>query len=196
MQLEIPPGEFDGYIFDCDGTLADTMPAHYVAWQQALRESGAPFEFTEDLFYSLGGVPTPRIVTLLNDKYKTNLNPETVSRHKEELFMQNLHQVTPIEPVVCFARTISQTHPVAVASGGFKRVVNRTLELVGLGGVFPIIVAAEDVEHGKPAPDLFLLAARLMRVAPEKCLVFEDGEAGLQAAAKAGMQTVFISSRR
>ena len=192
MQLEIPDGDFEGYIFDCDGTLVDSMPAHYLAWKNTLKEFNAGFEFPEDLFYSLGGIATTKIVLLLNEKFKTSLDPIAIAQRKEENYVQNLDHITVIEPVANLARALGRTHPVSVASGGYKHVIARTLELAGLDGLFPVVVTAEDVEHGKPAPDMFLLAARLMNVSPEKCLVFEDGEAGIQGALKAGMKTVFI----
>jgi len=195
MNLEIPQGDFAGYIFDCDGTLADTMPVHFKAWNESLKSLHAPFEFPEDLFYQLGGVASEKIVALLNERYQSNLDPETVAHRKEALFLELLDEVHPIGPVVALARRFASTHPVAVVSGGYRRVVVRTLELIGLAGLFPTIITPADVLHGKPAPDMFLLAALKMGVPPEKCLVFEDGQVGIDGAAKAGMATVFIPSR-
>ncbi len=95
-----------------------------------------------------------------------------------------------IKPVVDFARKLHGRAPLSVASGGPRPVVVRTLELMGIAGLFPVVVTPEDVTHGKPAPDMFLLAAQRMGVAPERCLVFEDAEPGVQAAVAAGMKWV------
>lgn len=196
MMIELPAGDFAGYIFDCDGTLVDSMPVHYQAWCQALKKAGAPFEFTEDRFYGLGGIATSKIVTLLNQEFGTDLDAERIALDKEQLYLANLQDLKPIEAIKSIAEEVSKTHPVAVASGGFKRVVLQSLAMAGMANLFPTVVTFEDVEHGKPAPDMFLLAAKLMGVPPEKCLVFEDGQVGIDGAHKAGMQTVFIPSRQ
>lgn len=195
MNLEIPEGDFDAYLFDCDGTLADSMPVHYLAWKKALARGGANFEFCEDEFYSLGGIATVKIISLLNQRHGCSMDPEIVAHDKEKLFLELLDQVRPLPVVVNYAKAKALTHPVAVVSGGFKNVVTRTLDLIGLGGLFPHVITPEDVVHGKPAPDMFLLAAQRLGVRPERCLVFEDGQPGIDGAHAAGMQTVFIPSR-
>jgi beta-phosphoglucomutase-like phosphatase (HAD superfamily) len=195
MQLDIPPGEFAGYIFDLDGTLADTMPLHYLAWNQAMQNAGLQGKLDENEFYSLGGVPSRLVAELLGRHHGIKLDPERVFRDKEAIFMGSLRKLELIGPVVAFARNVSRTHPVAVASGGNRDVVQSTLTKTGLASLFPIVVTADDVQHGKPAPDMFLLAARRMGVPPGQCLVFEDGEPGIQAAQAAGMKWVFVPSR-
>lgn len=195
MKLDIPAGPFSGYIFDCDGTLAHTMPVHYQAWLEALKEADAPFHFEEDYFYQLGGTATAHIVTLLNQRFGTQFDPETISHRKEKHFMTGLPGVQPINEVVTIARKAAQNHPVAIVSGGFRHIVEQTLQTIGILDLFPVIVTPVDVRHGKPAPDMFLLAAEKMGVPPEECLVFEDGIVGIEGAEKAGMKTVFIPSR-
>ena len=196
MQLEIPAGDFAGYIFDCDGTLVDTMPLHYRAWDEAMRRAGLREPLNEDLFYSLGGVPTLRVAELLGRHYGLALDPERVFHEKEGLFLEMQDEMEVIEPVVAFARQWHGRAPLSVASGGPRPIVRRTLELMGLDELFPVLVTPEDVVHGKPAPDMFLLAAERMGVAPARCLVFEDALPGIQAAAAAGMQWVHVPSRR
>jgi beta-phosphoglucomutase family hydrolase len=195
MELIFPEGDFAGYIFDMDGTLVDTMPLHYTAWNAAMRSAGLRGELSEDLFYSLGGVPTRRVARLIGEHYGLAVDPERVFHEKEAIFTASLPAVQLIEPVVAFARAVSGTHPVAVASGGPREVVRAVLERSGLAPLFPVVVTADDVEHGKPSPDMFLLAAQRMGVAPERCLVFEDAEPGIRAAEAAGMKYVRVESR-
>lgn len=196
MQLDIPAGDYAGYIFDLDGTLVDTMPLHYRAWDEAMRRAGMPGQLDLELFYSLGGVPTRRVAELLGEHYRLDLNADNVFHEKEELFLEMVHEATLIEPVVAFAREVASTHPLAIASGGPRPVVSHSLQVLGLTELFPVVVTSDDVTHGKPSPDMFLLAARQMGVAPERCLVFEDAEPGMQAARAAGMALVRVPSRR
>lgn len=195
MKLEIPAGEFAGYIFDLDGTLVDTMPLHYRAWDAAMRAAGLTCKLDEDLFYSLGGVPTRRVAELIAQHYKLNVDAQAVFHHKESLFTELQADAKLIEPVVDFARRVAKTHPAAIASGGPREIVQRSVELAALAPLFKVVVTADDVVNGKPAPDMFLLAAKLMGVEPERCLVFEDAEPGMRAADAAGMQWVRVPSR-
>jgi beta-phosphoglucomutase family hydrolase len=195
MHLDIPAGNFAGYIFDLDGTLIDTMPLHYRAWDEAMRRAGLKQTLDEDLFYSLGGVPTRRVAQLLAAHYGLTIDPDKVFHEKEALFGVLQAEAKLIPETVAFARRVAVTHPVAVASGGPRDIVRRSLELAGLAPLFPVVVSADDVIHGKPSPDMFLLAAKLMNVPPAECLVFEDAEPGVQAALAAGMKYVRVSSR-
>jgi HAD superfamily hydrolase (TIGR01509 family) len=197
MKLHIPPGDFAGYIFDLDGTLVDTMPLHYRAWDTAMRSVGLDAPLDEELFYSLGGVPTKRVAELIAAHYGLKIDAHAVFRHKEALFVEIQKDAKLIEPVVEFARRMSLTHPVSIASGGPREIVRGMLELTGLNALFDYqhVITPEDVEHGKPAPDMFLLAATRMGVPPEKCLVFEDAEPGMRAAEAAGMKWVRVPSR-
>ena len=195
MQLDIPPGDFAGYIFDLDGTLIDTMPLHYRAWDAAMRQVGMRGTLDEDLFYSLGGVPTLRVAELLAQHYGLTIDPPAVFHDKEARFTALQAEAQLIEPVVAIARRVAKTHPVAIASGGPRVVVRRSLELAGLTSLFKVVVSADDVVHGKPAPDMFLLAAKQMGVPAAGCLVFEDAEPGMRAAEAAGMQWVRVASR-
>ncbi|MBI5690764.1 MAG: HAD family phosphatase [Verrucomicrobia bacterium] len=196
MKLEIPGGTFAGYIFDLDGTLVDTMPLHFRAWDVAMRQAGLPCPLDEDLFYSLGGVPTRRVAELIAAHYRLKVDPDAIFHHKESVFQELQGDARLIGPVVEFARRVAATHPVAIASGGPREIVRRSLELSGLAPLFKVVVTADDVEHGKPSPDMFLLAAKLMGVRPGDCLVFEDAEPGMRAAEAAGMKWVRVPSRR
>lgn len=197
MQLDIPAGDFAGYIFDLDGTLIDSMPVHYVAWNEAMRRAGLKEKLSEDLFYSLGGVPTRRVAELIGDHYGLVVDVETIFHEKEALFSEGLAAVKVIAPVVEIARRVALTRPVAIASGGPRAIVERSLQVTGLAALFPVVVSADDVgpTRGKPAPDMFMLAAKRMGVAAERCLVFEDAEPGMRAAEAAGMPWVRVESR-
>lgn len=188
--LVLPPGEFAAFIFDCDGTLADTMPTHYKAWQHAL---GANAEkFPEAMFYELGGVITARVVEILNERHGLALPVEETVARKEAKFLELSPEVAAIEPVVALARAYHGVKPLAVASGGHRRIVMTTLKALGIADLFAAIVTAEDYRRGKPAPDPFLEAALRLGVAPERCLVFEDTVTGIAAATAAGMQSVLV----
>jgi len=197
MQLDIPPGDFAGYIFDLDGTLVDTMPLHYLAWDEAIRGVGLKEPLNEDLFYSFGGVPTRRVAELIGLHYGLKLDPDAVMHTKEQLYLKLVSRAKPIVPVVDFLRRVALTHPCAIATGGTPEVALPALDAAGLRGFFKVIVTPCDIPpgRGKPAPDMFLLAAQKMGVPPERCLVFEDAEPGIKGALAAGMQVVHVPSR-
>lgn len=191
MNLAIPSRTFGGYIFDCDGTLADTMPLHFRAWTRIVAELGG--SFPKELFYQLGGKPTAQILTLLRDEHGLNVGDvQEAAARKEQYFLDQIDQVKPIEAVVEFARRWQGIKPMAVASGGFRRQIEQTLDALGIRSLFNTVVSVEDCARGKPSPDPFLEAARRLRVPPAQCLVFEDSPLGIQAAQAAGMQYVIV----
>ncbi len=194
MNLQIPQTErpFAAYIFDCDGTVADTMPLHYRAWAKTMEVLGG--QFPEELHYEWGGMPNAAIVRKLNEKFGTSVDAEEATRLKQQFYLDLVHEVRPIEPVVEMARRFHGTAPLAIASGGRREIVLSTLTALDLVWLFDVIVSADDYERGKPHPDPFLLAARLMGVPPGDCLVFEDTPTGIEAARAAGMQCVLVPS--
>ena len=187
VPFDFVPG---GAIFDCDGTLADTMPLHYRAWRETLAPTGCPFP--EDLFYAWGGITAHEGVVRLNEKYGCTLDPEALAQAKEEAYRRLIPQVGPIAAIVAEAQRLHGRCPLAVASGGMRFVVEETLAILGLRPYFDTVVTAEDYRHGKPAPDIFLLAAERLGAAPETCVVYEDSPAGLLAAHRAGMRAVDV----
>jgi len=185
---------YSAFIFDCDGTLADSMPLHQKAWIAALRKYGATLDFTWDLFMSRAGKTIELTVSELNAEFGLALDPALVSAAQRAEFDALAVGVEPLEEVVAFARERAQAgFPVSVASGGDAVTVHRTLRTIGVSELFPIVVTAEEVAHGKPAPDLFLLAAERMGVVPAECLVFEDSLLGIIAAERAGMGSVLVA---
>lgn len=193
MILTFPPGEFDAYIFDCDGTLIDSMPLHLEAWRAALEQHGFQRDwFTEKMHHDFAGMPGPAIVRELNDQFGTTLPPEAVEAAKLEWYLANHHAIKPVQAVVDIAQAVLGQKPMAVASGSDAEIVRQGLEAVGIIDWFQTIITPVDVARGKPAPDMFLLAAMRLGVLPERCLVFEDGLLGVQAATAAGMAHVFV----
>lgn len=175
----------EALIFDLDGTLADTMPAHYIAWVEVSTSNG--FVFTEELFYKLAGVPTFKIVSILNDMFDKNMDPEATHEQKENAFLKQIKTIKPIQAVMDVVKENYKKIPMSVGTGGVPDVAALTLEAIGAEKYFDIIVTARDVKNFKPAPDTFLVCAERMGIAPERCEVFEDSELGLQAARSAGM---------
>ena len=190
--LTLPDRKFAAYIFDCDGTLVDSMPIHYVCWVESLRRNGATYPFTEDEFYHYAGVREYDTVLILNEKHGVNINPDLVVELKSELFSKRIHEVPRVSPVAAYAESLHGHSPISVASGSEAHIVRACLEGNNLFHIFDHIITPADVKRGKPAPDMFLLAAERMGVDPADCLVFEDGLMGVEAAKAAGMECVFI----
>jgi beta-phosphoglucomutase family hydrolase len=193
QRFVMPERSFEGIIFDCDGTLVDSMPIHYVAWVEALNHYRAPFDFTEEIFYSLAGMREQDVVTILNKQHGSAVDPDEVADYKFELFKERMTEVSEIGPVADLARrAYAEGMPIAVASGSEEETVRGVLAANDLERLFEVIITPKLVKRGKPAPDMFLLAAKRLGVAPEDCVVFEDGESGMQAARAAGMAAVFV----
>jgi beta-phosphoglucomutase family hydrolase len=182
--IDVPP-RIKGLVFDLDGTIADTMPAHYKAWVAALGEHDV--DFPEALFYEFGGMPTPRIIEVLNERHNGSMPVMETALHKEELFEAYLPSVLPVEPVVEVVRRYKNKLPMAIATGGMRHIATKTLNILGLYAMFETLVTADDVALGKPAPDIFLEAARRIGVPPAECMAFEDANLGIQSATAAGM---------
>ena len=191
MPLPLPAGPFRAYLFDMDGTIADSMPLHYIAWKQALAEYGCPL-FPEDLFYSWGGMPVREIVATLNQRHSLSMPIEEVAHRKEGLYYELLPQLTAVPEVLEQIEEAHQRIPFAVVSGSTRESVTKSLDVLGLRDKFDVLVCAGDYKNAKPDPEPFLLAAKKLNVPPASCLVFEDTAMGIQAATAAGMQSVRI----
>lgn len=188
----IPQEDFEGYIFDCDGTLADSMPIHFESWRYVLNKQGAQFELTWELFYSMAGMGIVHSVERFNEKFNHSLDPVTLMKDIKLYVNENLHRVEPMVEVIEVARTVSKLRPTSVASGGPQAIVHRTLEIIKAKEIFHHIVTQDDVVNCKPHPEIFLYAAEKMGVDPTRCLVFEDSLLGIEAAKSAGMQHVLV----
>lgn len=181
-------------IFDCDGTLTDSMPLHYIAWRRTLDRHG--IEFPEDRFYAMGGVPTDKIIQILSHEQGVHADVAAVAAEKESEFLLTLDDVRPNVPVCDIARRHHRRLPMAVASGGIRSIVVDQLVKIEMHAHFDVIVAAEDTARHKPEPDVFLEAARQLAIPPQRCLVFEDTDIGVTAAKRAGMDFVDVRTLR
>jgi HAD superfamily hydrolase (TIGR01509 family) len=190
MKLKLPEGEFKAYLFDCDGTIADSMPLHYVAWKKALGEWNC--EFDEKLFYEWGGMPIAEIIATLNRQRGLNMPVPVVEKRKELLYYELLAELKAVPEVLEHIEDAHGRIPFAVVSGSTRDSVTTSLRTLKLLDRFDTLVCAGDYKKSKPDPEPFLLAAERLKVAPEHCLVFEDTEMGIQAAKAAGMAWVKV----
>lgn len=190
MKLKLPAGSFAAYLFDCDGTIVDSMPLHYIAWKGALGEWDCEFE--EQLFYAWGGMPIVEIVATLNRQHGLSMPAETVAHRKESLYFELLPQLQAVPEVLEVIEARHGQIPFAVVSGSALDSVTASLSQLHLLDRFDTLVCAGDYKKSKPDPEAFLLAASRLKVAPESCLVFEDTDMGIQAATSAGMASVKI----
>ncbi len=182
--------KYDALIFDCDGTLADTMPAHFETWKAVFNRHGIPFSLEK--FYSLGGVPAKEVVEIVAGEAGVKVETALVAEEKDRAFMEQLDRVRPVDSVAAVARKFLGMIPMAVATGSRRELVEKTLELIGMADWFDAVVCAEDVVNPKPAPDIFLEAARRLGIEPERCCVYEDADLGILGARRAGMDVVDV----
>ena len=183
---------YDALLFDCDGTLADTMPAHYRAWLHVTAAHGIAFD--ESRFYGLGGRPTRDILATLAHEAGLDLDLDHGVQQKEAAFLAQLDRVAAIDPVVDVVRRSRGLVPMAVVTGGHRAVCTRILEHVGIAAAFDTLVASEDTDRHKPEPEPFLEAARRLGARPQRCVVWEDSDLGIEAARRAGMEWIDVRS--
>ena len=190
MNLKIPSRAFQAYLFDCDGTIADSMPLHYVAWKSALAEWNC--NFPEDLFYAWGGFPVAEIITRLNERQGLEMPVPEVAQRKEELYFGALPQLKAVPEVLEHIDAQHGRIPFAVVSGSTRDSVTASLRTLQLLEKFETLVCAGDYKRGKPDPEAFLIAAARLGVTPQACLIFEDTDVGIEAANAAGMASVRV----
>ncbi|WP_430790006.1 HAD family hydrolase [Actinoplanes sp. G11-F43] len=190
MLLPLPAGEFEAYLFDCDGTITDSMPAHHRAWLAALAEHGA--EFPRDLFYAWGGRTVVDVITDLNRMQGLDMPVDVLAARREELFQAMLPEIGAVPGVLEHIEASFGKVPFGVVSGSTRESVTASLTALDLLDRFEVLVCAEDYARPKPDPEGYLTGARLLGVAPERCLVFEDTELGVAAAEAAGMACVRV----
>lgn len=189
-QLTINP-KAKALIFDLDGTLADTMPVHFLAYKNIVAKYG--IHFTPELFAKLAGIPAVGTIEKLNEWFGTKMDAEVVGHFKESEYEKIMHKMKPIAPVVELAKKYHGILPMAVGTGGYHRLAWKTMDILGLDKYFDILVSTDDVARPKPFPDTFLKCAEMMGVEPSVCEVFEDAQLGIQAAKAAGMMATLVT---
>jgi HAD superfamily hydrolase (TIGR01509 family) len=190
MTLRLPDRAFKAYLFDCDGTIVDSMPLHYLAWNKALAEWRC--EFAESLFYAWGGMPVAEIIATLNRDQGLSMPVEDVRTRKEAYYLEQLGRLQAVPEVLEVIEARHGQVPFAVVSGSARESVTASLDALNLLDRFDTLVCAGDYLRGKPDPEPFLVAAARLGVAPADCLVFEDTDMGIQAATAAGMASVKV----
>lgn len=190
LQLALPEGNFKAYLFDCDGTIVDSMPLHYKAWTKILAEYNCPFP--EALFYSWGGRPIREIFASLNEMHNLSMPIEELASRKEKHYYSILHELQGVPEVIEHIHDAHGRIPFAVVSGSARDSVTKSLEMLKLLDRFDTLVCAGDYKNAKPHPEPFLIAAERLGVDPKDCIVFEDTDMGIEAATAAGMASVRI----
>ncbi|MGB0408986.1 MAG: HAD family hydrolase [Opitutales bacterium] len=184
--------DYEGLIFDLDGTLADTMPTHFLAWSRSMAAHG--LIFPEERFYALGGVPANRIIRMLAEEQGVEVDADGIAEAKERLYLDLIGDVRPVIPVQAIAEFHREHMPMAVATGSPKWAAEKILKALGIRHWFGAVVGAACVEQPKPAPDVYLRAAELIGVDPKRCHAFEDTVLGMEAARNAGMRVLDINT--
>ena len=186
-----PPDDCRALIFDCDGTLVDSMPLHYRSYVAVLEPHGLSFD--EGRFYDWAGVPVVDVIRRLADAQGREVDAEALAAERDAHFHALPEgDLRRINAVTDLADRYRGRLPMIVATGSTRPSAEASLRAVGVLDWFEGVVSSWDVGRPKPAPDVFLAAADRIGVDPTDCAVFEDGEAGLEAARAAGMHAVDI----
>lgn len=184
--------QYKGLIFDMDGTIVNSMPGHVESWRQTAQIYDFPIN--EQDIYDMGGVPSDKIVSILNQKYNLNLDPIKVSGKKREIFADIQDSIEIIPHTVEILKKHANEKKIGIGTGAVKQNVYHILENLQLMPYLDTIVTASDVKNHKPAPDTFLLVAKQLGLKPNECIVFEDTQIGINAAHAAGMNAIFVAS--
>jgi HAD superfamily hydrolase (TIGR01509 family) len=178
-------------IFDIDGTLADTMPAHFEVYKGLLASYGVNFTYEEFLTYA--GIPVVPQMEMFKKKYGfKNFDPLKMAEYKEDQYFINIHKTKPLLPVMKVFEEYYGKVPIACGTGADRRIATRTLEVLGIRDKINALVTSDDVANGKPHPETFLRCAGMLGVEPQYCQVFEDGDPGIEAANAAGMMVTDV----
>jgi beta-phosphoglucomutase family hydrolase len=185
-----PISPYKALIFDCDGTLADTLPIHFQTWSVALQAEGA--DISKDWYYKYCGTSAEEMLQILKNLFGYQFDSESVIAKRQKHYQSLINTVKEVRAVAEIVHNHHGKTPLAVASGGESIVLETTLNNISLRQFFDVVVSIDDVEKGKPEPDIFLLAAQRLGVAPQDCIVYEDSDEGLNAAARAGMRSIDV----
>jgi HAD superfamily hydrolase (TIGR01509 family) len=184
-------GNYQAFLYDCDGTLADNMQAHKETYVRVALDGGVKID--PAIIDEFAGYPIPAVVEEINKRYHSNFDPKEFEKLKSDLFYKEfIPNTKPIDYVVKHLKISAGKYKLGVVSGGSRKMIRKTLETLGIDLLIDVTVCSEDYEKGKPDPDPFLIAAKKLGVEPKMCIVFEDGEPGVKAATAAGMKWIRI----
>lgn len=188
---ELSKGDYKAFLYDCDGTLADNMAAHKTSYVQVALRAGVQID--PAIIDEFAGLPIPVVVEKINERYGSNFDPQVFEREKYAIFYNDyIEHTQPVQYVVDHLLKHVGRVRIAVVSGGSREAITKTLNVLGIASQIEVLICAGETPKGKPYPDPFLRAAELLEVEPAKCLVFEDGQAGVEAADAAGMDWIRI----
>ncbi len=184
--------QFDALIFDMDGTLVDSGRLHEHAWTVMLNHYGIPVD--RQLMRSLAGVPTKATIEMLLKEFKlaTPASLDEMNEYKERIVREYMHGFVKPTALIELVKKYHGVKRMAVGTGASTSEATTILRMCKLDIYMDAIVGADQVVNPKPAPDIFLRCAELMKVNPNTCVVFEDSQLGLQAATNAGMKAVDV----
>lgn len=188
---KLSEGNYEAFLYDCDGTLADNMPCH----TETYIEVAKTYDVTIDsqMIYELAGWPITNVVLEINKRYSCTINPDEFKSKKAKIYMERyIDIIQPIDYVVNHLKANVGKKRIAVVSGGDRIAIEKTLHVLGISEMVEVLICSGDTAHGKPYPAPFLRAAELLNVAPDRCLVFEDGDPGVVAAEAAGMHWIRV----
>lgn len=184
MKLHVHP-KAKALIFDLDGTLSNSLPVHVATWNKIGEQYG--FQFDPQIVVEMTGRPTIEFAKRIVEQYKVDENPQVIVNRKQQSFWDSAGLLKPVDEIIEIVKKYHGTLPMAVGTGASRKSAEVQLSALGIRDFFEAIVTADDVSGHKPKPDTFLECARIMKVNPEFCQVFEDGDLGIEAAEKAGM---------
>lgn len=188
---ELSKGDYKAFLYDCDGTLADNMAAHKESYAQVALAAGV--EIDPAIIDEFAGLPIPVVVEKINERYGATFDPQGFEKEKYNIFYNDyIEHTKPVQFVVDHLLAHAGKIRIAVVSGGSRDAITKTLRVLGIETKVEVLVCAGETPRGKPYPDPFLKAAELLGVEPDACLVFEDGQAGVESAESAGMDWIRI----
>ncbi|MGN6165126.1 MAG: HAD family hydrolase [Flavisolibacter sp.] len=188
---QLSQGNYKAFLYDCDGTLADNMHAHKAAFVKVAADH--QIQLNDTIIDELAGWPTILVAEEISRRYNVSFNAIDFSKLKSQVFIEEfIADTKPVQFVVDHLKAHVGKIKIGVVSGGSRSTVTKTLSVIGIDSMIDVLVCAGDTPKGKPYPDPFLLAAEKLGVRPEECLVFEDGDPGVQAADAAGMKWIRV----
>ena len=189
--MMLTKGDYKAFLYDCDGTLADNMPSHKAAFVKVAAEHNIMLD--DSIIDELAGWPTGLVAGEISKRYNVIFDTDDFAKRKSSLYVAEFVSKTlPIDFVVAHMKAHVGKVKIGVVTGGSRNTVSQTLKVIGVDSYLDVLVCAGETERGKPFADPFLKAASVLGMQPHECLVFEDGDPGVQAAEAAGMKWIRV----